>query len=125
MPAAFILLWALWSVLFLPGAIIGLAGGALFGPLWGVPWNLTGATLGASLAFLARLVRRLRGSSRPGIGRRRTIMSALPGSAAPPGRVDMIVHPSGRPDAPPSGGLASGAMVFDRHIVPRRILPPD
>ncbi|MCH8167103.1 MAG: hypothetical protein IIC03_04140 [Proteobacteria bacterium] len=42
MPAAFILLWALWSVLFLPGAIIGLAGGALFGPLWGVPWNLTG-----------------------------------------------------------------------------------
>ena len=33
-PVAFILLWALWTVLFLPGAIIGLAGGALFGPVW-------------------------------------------------------------------------------------------
>jgi uncharacterized membrane protein YdjX (TVP38/TMEM64 family) len=52
-PVVFILLWVLWAVLFLPGAIIGLAGGALFGPVWGVAWNLTGATLGASLAFLA------------------------------------------------------------------------
>jgi uncharacterized membrane protein YdjX (TVP38/TMEM64 family)/rhodanese-related sulfurtransferase len=39
-------------VLFLPGSIITLAGGALFGPLWGTVWNLTGATLGAALAFL-------------------------------------------------------------------------
>jgi rhodanese-related sulfurtransferase/membrane protein DedA with SNARE-associated domain len=29
-----------------------MAGGALFGPVWGTLWNLTGATLGASLAFL-------------------------------------------------------------------------
>ena len=52
-PAVFVVLWALWAVLLLPGAIIGLAGGALFGPVWGVLWTLTGATLGASVAFLA------------------------------------------------------------------------
>ncbi len=52
-PVVFVLLWVLWAVLFLPGAIIGLAGGALFGPVWGVVWTLIGATLGASLAFLA------------------------------------------------------------------------
>jgi uncharacterized membrane protein YdjX (TVP38/TMEM64 family)/rhodanese-related sulfurtransferase len=35
-----------------PGAIFGLAGGALFGPLWGTIFNLVGATLGATAAFL-------------------------------------------------------------------------
>jgi uncharacterized membrane protein YdjX (TVP38/TMEM64 family) len=29
-----------------------LSGGAVFGPLWGTIWNLAGATLGASLAFV-------------------------------------------------------------------------
>jgi uncharacterized membrane protein YdjX (TVP38/TMEM64 family) len=52
-PVVFILLWVLWALLFLPGAVLGLAGGALFGPVWGALWTLTGATLGASLAFLA------------------------------------------------------------------------
>ncbi len=52
-PVSFVLLWVLWAVLFLPGAVLGLAGGALFGPVWGAVWTLTGATLGASLAFLA------------------------------------------------------------------------
>jgi uncharacterized membrane protein YdjX (TVP38/TMEM64 family) len=52
-PVAFIALFALAAVLFLPGALFGLAGGALFGPLWGSIWNLSGATLGATLAFLA------------------------------------------------------------------------
>lgn len=52
-PVAFVLLWVLWAVLFLPGAVLGLAGGALFGPVWGAVWTLTGATMGASLAFLA------------------------------------------------------------------------
>jgi uncharacterized membrane protein YdjX (TVP38/TMEM64 family)/rhodanese-related sulfurtransferase len=51
-PLGFIALFALATVLFLPGAIFGLAGGALFGPLWGSVWNLIGATLGATLAFL-------------------------------------------------------------------------
>jgi len=33
-PIAFVLLFAVAAVVFLPGAVFGLAGGALFGPLW-------------------------------------------------------------------------------------------
>ena len=51
-PAAHIVLFALGTVLFVPGAIFGLAGGALFGPIWGTILNLAGATLGATAAFL-------------------------------------------------------------------------
>ena len=51
-PLVFILVYALATVLFLPGSLVTLAGGALFGPLWGTLYNLTGATLGATLAFL-------------------------------------------------------------------------
>jgi uncharacterized membrane protein YdjX (TVP38/TMEM64 family)/rhodanese-related sulfurtransferase len=51
-PLVFIAIYAAATVLFLPGAIITLAGGALFGPVWGTLWNLCGATLGATLAFL-------------------------------------------------------------------------
>lgn len=52
-PLLFMLVYAVATVLFLPGSVITLAGGALFGPLWGTLYNLTGATLGAALAFLA------------------------------------------------------------------------
>jgi uncharacterized membrane protein YdjX (TVP38/TMEM64 family)/rhodanese-related sulfurtransferase len=45
-------LFALGTVLFVPGALFGLAGGALFGPVWGTILNLAGATLGATAAFL-------------------------------------------------------------------------
>ncbi len=51
-PVIFIAIYAAATVLFLPGAVITLAGGALFGPVWGTLWNLSGATLGATLAFL-------------------------------------------------------------------------
>jgi len=51
-PALFIGLYALATVLFLPGSVLTLAGGALFGPVWGTLYNLTGATLGAVLAFV-------------------------------------------------------------------------
>lgn len=51
-PVLYMGLYAMATVLFLPGAVITLAGGALFGPLWGTLWNLTGATVGAGLAFL-------------------------------------------------------------------------
>ena len=51
-PLLFILIYAIVTVLFLPGSIITLAGGALFGPVWGTIYNLTGATLGAALAFI-------------------------------------------------------------------------
>lgn len=45
-------IYALGAVFFLPGSALTLAGGALFGPVWGTLYNLTGATLGATLAFL-------------------------------------------------------------------------
>jgi uncharacterized membrane protein YdjX (TVP38/TMEM64 family)/rhodanese-related sulfurtransferase len=56
-PLIFIAAFAAATVLFLPGSLFGLAGGALFGPLWGTAANLAGATLGATIAFLlARFV---------------------------------------------------------------------
>jgi len=51
-PLAHVALFTIGTVLFVPGAIFGLAGGALFGPLWGTLLNLAGATLGATASFL-------------------------------------------------------------------------
>jgi uncharacterized membrane protein YdjX (TVP38/TMEM64 family)/rhodanese-related sulfurtransferase len=51
-PVGYVILYALATVAFVPGVVFTLAGGALFGPFWGSLWNLTGATLGATLAFL-------------------------------------------------------------------------
>ena len=56
-PLIFVAAFALATVLFIPGSLFGLAGGVLFAPLWGTVWNLVGATLGATAAFLfARFV---------------------------------------------------------------------
>ena len=49
---AFMALYAVATVLFLPGSVLTLAGGSLFGPVLGTFVNLTGATLGAIFAFL-------------------------------------------------------------------------
>lgn len=51
-PIGYVIIFALATVAFAPGAIFSLIGGALFGPVWGSLWNLLGATLGATLAFL-------------------------------------------------------------------------
>jgi uncharacterized membrane protein YdjX (TVP38/TMEM64 family)/rhodanese-related sulfurtransferase len=51
-PLLFMVVYAVATVLFLPGSVLTLAGGALFGPVLGTFYNLTGATLGAALAFL-------------------------------------------------------------------------
>ena len=51
-PLVFMAVYAAATVLFLPGSLLTLAGGALFGPVWGTLYNLTGAALGAALAFL-------------------------------------------------------------------------
>ena len=51
-PLGHVALFAIGTVLFVPGALFGLAGGALFGPFWGALANLAGATLGATAAFL-------------------------------------------------------------------------
>lgn len=51
-PLVFIVIYALATVLFIPGSVLTLAGGALFGPVLGTLYNLTGATIGATAAFL-------------------------------------------------------------------------
>ncbi len=51
-PLGHVVLFATGTVLFAPGAILGLVGGALFGPFWGTLLNLAGATIGATAAFL-------------------------------------------------------------------------
>lgn len=51
-PAVFVALYAFATVLFVPGSLFSLAGGALFGPVLGSVLNLIGATAGAMLAFL-------------------------------------------------------------------------
>jgi len=51
-PLLFMAIYAIATVFFLPGSVLTLAGGALFGPVLGTFYNLTGATLGAVLAFL-------------------------------------------------------------------------
>ena len=51
-PAAYVALFAAATLAFVPGLVFALAGGALFGPVWGSLCNLLGATIGSSLAFL-------------------------------------------------------------------------
>jgi uncharacterized membrane protein YdjX (TVP38/TMEM64 family)/Fe-S oxidoreductase len=51
-PALYILIYTLASVLFLPALPITIVGGIVFGPVWGVIHTISGATMGASLAFL-------------------------------------------------------------------------
>ncbi|MFW2440322.1 MAG: VTT domain-containing protein [Arenicellales bacterium] len=51
-PIIYILIYAVGTVFFLPGSVLTLTGGALFGPVMGTFVNLTGATLGALGSFL-------------------------------------------------------------------------
>ncbi len=51
-PLLFMALFSLSALLFIPATVMVLAGGALFGPWLGAFYNVTGATLGAVLAFL-------------------------------------------------------------------------
>jgi uncharacterized membrane protein YdjX (TVP38/TMEM64 family) len=51
-PLVFVGVYGLAPALFLPGAVLTLAGGALFGPLLGALLSLVGATVGATVAFL-------------------------------------------------------------------------
>lgn len=51
-PLFFMLAYILSTVLFLPGSVLTLLGGALFGPVLGTFYSLTAATLGAMLSFL-------------------------------------------------------------------------
>ena len=48
----FVLVYAIGTVLFMPGSVMTITGGLLFGLWLGTALSLTGATLGAVLAFL-------------------------------------------------------------------------
>ncbi len=51
-PLLFILVYAVGPSLFVPSLPLTLGAGFLWGPFWGVVFSITGATLGASVAFL-------------------------------------------------------------------------
>ncbi|BAY99126.1 hypothetical protein NIES37_31050 [Tolypothrix tenuis PCC 7101] len=51
-PIAFIAIYNLATLLFIPGSILTLKGGCLFGVFWGSIYVLIAATIGATLAFL-------------------------------------------------------------------------
>ena len=51
-PVVFVLLYAITPVLFIPGTVMTLIGGFVFGIYWGSFYSLIGGTIGASLAFL-------------------------------------------------------------------------
>ncbi|MGB7443386.1 MAG: TVP38/TMEM64 family protein [Coleofasciculaceae cyanobacterium] len=51
-PVAFVILYNLATVLFLPGAILTLGGGVIFGVIWGSIYVFIASTLGATCAFL-------------------------------------------------------------------------
>ncbi len=48
----FICAYILLSAIALPGTVLTIAGGAVFGLFWGTLWSVIGATLGAIAAFL-------------------------------------------------------------------------
>jgi uncharacterized membrane protein YdjX (TVP38/TMEM64 family)/Fe-S oxidoreductase len=51
-PIIYMLIYTIAPALFLPGLPITIAGGILFGPVWGVIYTITSATAGACVAFL-------------------------------------------------------------------------
>ncbi len=51
-PVVFVVLYALFTVLLVPGGVRSLVAGALFGPVWGTVVTVVGATIGATIAFL-------------------------------------------------------------------------
>ncbi len=51
-PVGFILIYGLGCVVALPGSLLTLCGGAIFGVAWGTLYNVLASNLGATLAFL-------------------------------------------------------------------------
>ena len=51
-PAVFILVYILATVLFIPGSLLTLGAGVLFGVVWGSIWVSIGSILGATCAFI-------------------------------------------------------------------------
>jgi uncharacterized membrane protein YdjX (TVP38/TMEM64 family) len=61
-PVVHVALFALGTVLFVPGVLFGLAGGVLFGPVWGTIFNLVGATVGPQWRSWSLVLSRRSGS---------------------------------------------------------------
>jgi len=59
-PILFVFLYALATVLFVPGSVLTLAGGALFGPIWGYIVESYRRDLGRYARLRDRAIRRLR-----------------------------------------------------------------
>ncbi|MEM7697028.1 MAG: TVP38/TMEM64 family protein [Verrucomicrobiota bacterium] len=51
-PIAFIALYVVCTVFFIPGSALTLGAGAFFGVVWGSLWVIIGANIGANVAFL-------------------------------------------------------------------------
>ncbi|HAO93707.1 MAG TPA: TVP38/TMEM64 family protein [Deltaproteobacteria bacterium] len=51
-PVAYLVIYSIAPSLMVPGLPLTVAGGILFGPLWGSVYTIIGATIGASIAFL-------------------------------------------------------------------------
>lgn len=51
-PIAFMLIYNLATILFIPGSVLTLGGGVLFGVFWGSIYVFIAATIGATIAFL-------------------------------------------------------------------------
>ncbi len=51
-PLIFIGIYIAGVVLFLPGSVLTITGGLIFGPVFGTIYNLTSAVIGATIAFL-------------------------------------------------------------------------
>ena len=51
-PVVFIIIYSLAPAFLLPGLPLTVAGGVLFGPVWGVVYVAIGSTIGATVAFL-------------------------------------------------------------------------
>ena len=76
-PVVFVLVFTAGAVLFIPGSVLVLAGGALFGPWLGLACNLAGSTSGAVAAFLvSRYLARDIAERRAG-GRLKLIMAGV------------------------------------------------
>jgi uncharacterized membrane protein YdjX (TVP38/TMEM64 family) len=52
-PVVFIVFYGVGPAFLVPGLPFDLAAGIVFGPVWGTVYSLAGATLGATVAFLA------------------------------------------------------------------------
>jgi uncharacterized membrane protein YdjX (TVP38/TMEM64 family) len=51
-PVVFIAIYVVCTVLLIPGSLLTLGAGSIFGPVWGTLYTIIAANLGANLAFL-------------------------------------------------------------------------